>query len=137
MIQLTRRYHFSASHRLHSPAFSEEMNRETFGKCANPFGHGHNYALEITVKGPVDEHGRVVSIPDLDQVVHDKVVNALDHHDLNAEVPEFSGALIPTTENLAAVVRDRLLVAWPNGFPKLDRIRIYETRKNTFEIRNI
>lgn len=137
MIRLTRRYRFSASHRLHSPAFSEEQNRAAFGKCANPYGHGHNYGLEVSVKGPLDLRlGRVVDVSALDGVVHAAVVQPMDHRDLNTEVAEFADGFVPTTENLSLVIRDRLNAVWPSNFPKLDRIRIFETRKNTFEIQN-
>lgn len=137
MIRLTRRYRFSASHRLHSPAFSEEQNRAAFGKCANPYGHGHNYGLEISVKGPLDSRlGRVIDVSALDSVVDAAVLQPMDHRDLNTEVVEFTGGFVPTTENLSLVICDRLNAVWPSNFPKLDRIRIFETRKNTFEIQN-
>ncbi len=135
MIHLTRRYRFSASHRLHSPHLTVEQNRETFGKCDNPHGHGHNYKLEVTVAGAVDPKlGRVADLSELDRVVHAAAISALDHRNLNAELEEFSGEMVPTTENLAAVIRQRLLVNWPSSLPRLHRLRIFETRNNIFEI---
>lgn len=138
MIQLTRRYHFSASHRLHSDRLSEAANQETFGKCNNPFGHGHNYEVEVTVRGPVDDlTGRVVDVRNLDDLVQEHIVRPFDHRNLNVEVPEFQ-QLVPTTENLGVVVQKRLKEAWNTAFaaagPTLERVRIYETARNIFEL---
>lgn len=136
---LTRRYRFSASHRLASPQLSDEENRDTFGKCANPYGHGHNYVLEVSVRGPVDAvTGQVVAPAHLDGLVHDSVIRALDHRHLNSQVPEFAGELVPTTENLAVVVDRRLRTAWeqacPGGALQLHRVRLQETKNNRFEL---
>ncbi|MGE5647880.1 MAG: 6-carboxytetrahydropterin synthase [Acidobacteriota bacterium] len=134
MIRLTRRYRFSASHRLHSDALTEQANRNLYGKCNNPHGHGHNYSVEVSVRGPVDpDSGRAADIDALDALVRRTVLDAFDHRDLNSEVPEFAG-LVPTTENLAVEIRRRLLGSWPEAFPKLDRIRIDETKRNRFEL---
>jgi len=138
MIRLTRRYLFAASHRLHIPSLSEKENMDLFGKCANPYGHGHNFAVEVTVKGPLDQKlGRVVDLAALDHLVDAAIIQPMNRRDLNQDVPEFTKELVPTTENLMAVMMDRLKSVWPNNFPHLDRVRIYETRKNTFEIQNI
>ncbi len=139
MIRLTRRYRFSASHRLHANRLSDLENRAVYGKCNNPFGHGHDYVLEVSVRGPLDEKtGRVADLAALDRLVHREVVGAFDHGNLNLDVPEFAG-VVPTTENLVAVVERRLRRHWPAAFPgdwpRLDRIRIQETRRNTFEAR--
>lgn len=135
MIQLTRRYRFSASHRLHSPAMTDEENRAAFGKCDNPFGHGHNYSLEVTVAGPIDPKlGRAADLAELDRTVKQSVIEKLDHRNLNVDVPEFRGDYVPTTENLASVIRTRLLSDWPANLPRLARVRIFETRNNIFEI---
>jgi 6-pyruvoyltetrahydropterin/6-carboxytetrahydropterin synthase len=135
---VTRRYRFSASHRLHAAALSDAANRELYGKCNNPYGHGHDYVLELSVLGPVAETGRAVDLTTLDALVGCQVVSALDHCNLNTDVAEFSAG-VPTSENLAAVIRQRLEVKWdeafPNGWPKLDRLRIQETRRNFFELR--
>ena len=105
---LTRRYMFSASHRLHSDEMSEEENRTSYGKCNNPNGHGHNYTLEVTVKGAVDpKSGFVVDLKQLKDVMSREVLDALDHRFLNKEVPEFF-TKIPTTENLAIAIWQRL-----------------------------
>jgi 6-pyruvoyltetrahydropterin/6-carboxytetrahydropterin synthase len=135
VIRLTRRYRFSAAHRLHSDALTAEQNREVYGKCDNPFGHGHNYALEVTVAGPVDPKlGRAADLELLDRTVSEAVLDSLDHKNLNREIPEFSSGLVPTTENLAEVVRSRLRKHWPPDLPRLHRVRIFETRNNRFEI---
>lgn len=138
MIRLTRRYRFSASHRLHSPALTESENAELYGKCNNPHGHGHDYVLDVSVSGAPDAGtGRVVSVADLDRVVDSRVLSRLRHKDLNSEARELAGA-IPTSENLAAGIRGRLMECWedafPGGRPALDRIALRETRRNSFEI---
>jgi 6-pyruvoyltetrahydropterin/6-carboxytetrahydropterin synthase len=139
MICLTRRYRFSASHRLHTPLLSEADNRELYGKCNNPFGHGHDYTLEVSVRGPVDEAtGRVVHIDALDRLVRSQVLEPFDHRDLNAEAPVFT-QLVPTTENLAIEIRSRLEAGWasaiPGPRPSLASVRLSETRRNFFEVR--
>lgn len=129
-VHLTRRYRFSASHRLHSRELSAEENRRTYGKCNNPYGHGHNYALEVTVAGPVDPStGMVADLAGLDEFVNREVVEAFDHRYLNEEVPAFQ-QVVPTTENLCREVFRRL-----HDFPaaRLERVRIEETGANSFE----
>jgi 6-pyruvoyltetrahydropterin/6-carboxytetrahydropterin synthase len=138
MIRLTRRYRFSASHRLHARGLSEAENRELYGKCNNPYGHGHDYLLEVGVRGPVEERsGRVAEVAALDRLVGGEVIRAFDHRDLNQDVPEFA-SVVPTTENLALEVERRLRRNWsaafPGEWPRLDRIRIRETKRNIFEI---
>jgi 6-pyruvoyltetrahydropterin/6-carboxytetrahydropterin synthase len=137
VIRLTRRYRFSASHRLHAAAFSHEENRALYGKCNNPHGHGHNYVLEVSVDGPVDGTGRAARVSALDALVHREVLDAFDHRDLNTEVPVFE-RVVPTTENLAVEIHRRLAEAWsgafPGEWPKLERIRIEETKRNRFEL---
>ena len=140
MITLTKRYAFSASHRLHSPSLSDEENEQVFGKCNNPYGHGHNYFLEVSVRGPVDgQTGQAVHLPTLDRLVTSEVLSSLDHRSLNHDVVEFQGDLVPTTENLGLVIEDRLRRGWPSAFPnewpKLEKIRIEETSNNIFEVR--
>ena len=127
---LTRRYMFSASHRLHSDAMSDTENAATYGKCNNPYGHGHNYALEVTVSGQVDEAtGMVCNLVDLDGFVHSEILDRFDHENLNVR-PEFS-RLVPTTENLCTTIYDIL----QRGFTRahLERVRIEETMMNSFE----
>ena len=134
MIQLTRRYEFSASHRLHSAELDERTNQEIYGKCNNPYGHGHNYVVEVTVKGPVDPHtGLAVELGALDSIVKQTVIEPFDHRNLNEEVPEFQ-TLVPTTENVVLVIEQRLRSAWPEAFPRLEKIRIAETERNIFQV---
>ena len=137
MIRLTRRYRFSASHRLHAPALSDDVNRELYGKCNHPYGHGHDYALEVTVEGPLDERtGRICDLVSLDELVTHYIVNDFDHRNLNHEAPEFR-SVVPTSENLAIAIEERLKRVWKSGFsgewPRLSRIRLQETRRNSFE----
>ncbi len=127
---LTRRYMFSASHRLHSDEMSNEENRATYGKCNNPYGHGHNYALEVTVSGPVDEAtGMVCNLVDLDGFVHAQILERFDHQNLNT-LPEFSGR-VPTTENLCIAIFDIVKRRFHKAH--LDKVRIEETMLNSFE----
>jgi 6-pyruvoyltetrahydropterin/6-carboxytetrahydropterin synthase len=135
---VTRRYGFSASHRLYSAALSEEENRELYGKCSNPFGHGHNYVVEVSVRGPLDANtGRAVDTERLDALVRAQVVRPFDHRNLNTEVEEFS-RVVPTSENLGYAICRRLKRNWketfPGEWPKLEKIRIGETPRNIFEV---
>jgi 6-pyruvoyltetrahydropterin/6-carboxytetrahydropterin synthase len=124
MIYLTRRADFSASHYYHNPEFSEEENRRVFGKCANRNGHGHNYTLEVTVKGEIDRQtGFVVDLKELKEIMEREVIDAMDHRHLNKEVPEFA-KLIPTTENLAIAIWKRLEPKL--RVAKLHKVRLYE-----------
>ena len=133
-MRVTRRYKFSASHRLHSGRLTETENEAVYGKCNNPFGHGHNYVLEVTVRGPVDPvTGRVTALGALDEFVTEEIVSRYDHRNLNEEVEELAG-LVPTTEVVSAVIHARLDAGWPANWPALDRVRIWETRNNIFEV---
>ena len=125
MIYLTRRAEFSASHYYHSPALSPEENQRLYGKCNNPHGHGHNYVLEVTVRGEIDPRsGMVVDLKQLNEVMAREALNALDHRFLNEEVPAFYH-VIPTTENIAVEIWRML--ASKLLFCRLHRIRLYET----------
>jgi 6-pyruvoyltetrahydropterin/6-carboxytetrahydropterin synthase len=125
MVYLTRKAEFSASHYYHNPEFSAVENQRIFGKCNNPNGHGHNYVLEVTVKGEVDpQSGFVVDLKRLKETVNREVLEGLDHRFLNREVPEFLDR-IPTTENLAIVIWQRL--AAKLELARLHRVRVYET----------
>ncbi len=129
-LSLTRRYAFAASHRLFCPDWSDSENSRVFGKCANPYGHGHNYLLEVTVNGPVDpKTGMIMNLADLDKMVQTKVLDEFDHANLNEQVPEFRER-VPTTENLCRVIFDRLSAATDL---RVERIRVEETGKNSFE----
>lgn len=125
MVYLTRKAEFSASHHYHNPEFSAEENQRVFGKCSNLNGHGHNYTLEVTVKGEVDRKtGFVVDLKQLKEVMNREVVEAMDHRYLNKEVPEFKNQ-IPTTENIAIAAWKRLEKKLKVA--KLHRVRVYET----------
>ncbi|HUP02788.1 MAG TPA: 6-carboxytetrahydropterin synthase [Bryobacteraceae bacterium] len=138
MFRVTRRYRFSASHRLHAPQLSAEENRQVYGKCNNPYGHGHDYEIEVSARGPADPlTGRAVDPAALDELVRSRVIECFDRRNLNAEVPAFAQA-VPTSENLAVEICRRLRAGWrsafPGEWPRLERVRIAETPRNTFEI---
>jgi len=137
LFRLTRQYHFAASHRLHAVGLSEEENQQLYGKCNNPYGHGHNYLVDVSVQGPLDEAGRGVDIRHLDRLVKQHVLEPFADRNMNSEVPRFA-VEVPTTENLAAEICRRLKGAWsevfPGEWPKLEKIRIGETPRNIFEI---
>jgi 6-pyruvoyltetrahydropterin/6-carboxytetrahydropterin synthase len=129
-VTLTRGYHFSASHRLDCAVLSPQENRDVYGKCNNPHGHGHNYRVEVTVRGPIDQAtGMVMNMADLDAVVRGSVVERFHLANLNAD-PLFERE-VPTTENLCRTIYRLLGGSLPQG--KLDRIRIEETENNFFE----
>jgi 6-pyruvoyltetrahydropterin/6-carboxytetrahydropterin synthase len=129
-LELTRRYRFSASHRLHAAQLSEEENRRVYGKCNNPYGHGHNYVLEVSVSGPVDPAtGMIANLGDLDAFVERQVLEEFDHRNLNEDVEAFRHT-VPTAENLCkeAYTRLRRFRA-----ARLERVRLEETSLNSFE----
>jgi 6-pyruvoyltetrahydropterin/6-carboxytetrahydropterin synthase len=138
MFRVTRRYEFAASHRLHSAGLTEEENRRIYGKCNNPFGHGHNYVIEVSARGPIDgTTGRAVDTAALDSLVARDVLGPFQHRNLNEEVSSFAD-VVPTSENLAAEICRRLKQDWrtafPGEWPKLEKIRIAETPRNIFEV---
>jgi 6-pyruvoyltetrahydropterin/6-carboxytetrahydropterin synthase len=125
MVYLTRRCEFSAAHYYHNPEFTAEENRRVFGKCNNPNGHGHNYTLELTVKGEVDPRsGFVMDLRELKEILEREVMNVFDHRHLNLEVPEFRNQ-IPTTENLAIAIWKR--VEPQLRVARMHRVRVYES----------
>jgi 6-pyruvoyltetrahydropterin/6-carboxytetrahydropterin synthase len=127
---LTRRYLFSASHRLHNDHMSADENRATYGKCNNPHGHGHNYGLEVTVSGQVDPStGMICNLVDLDSCVDKEVLSRYDLENLNTR-QEFS-VTVPTTENLCIQIFDILQRSFPHAH--LERVRLEETMMNSFE----
>ena len=127
---LTRRYMFSASHRLHSDNMSDAENAATYGKCNNPYGHGHNYVLEVTVSGPVnDQTGMVCNLMDLDGFVQHEILDHFDHQNLNT-LPEFAKS-VPTTENLCIAIYDILQRGFRHAH--LEKVRFEETMMNSFE----
>jgi 6-pyruvoyltetrahydropterin/6-carboxytetrahydropterin synthase len=133
-LHLTRRYRFSASHRLHSAQLGEEENKRIYGKCNNPYGHGHNYVVEVAISGPVDRAtGMIANLSDLDAFVEREVIEPFDHTYLNEEVAAFRES-VPTTENLCIEIFNRLR-HFPREFhrAKLERVRVEETGLNSFE----
>ncbi len=127
---LTRRYMISASHRLHSDEMTEAENQATYGKCNNPYGHGHNYNIEVTVSGPVDEQtGMVCNLVDLDGFVGREILERFDHQNLKL-LAEFAEA-VPTTENLCIAIYEIMKRAFREAH--LERVRIEETMMNSFE----
>ena len=129
-IHLTRRYRFAASNRLHSAQLGEEENKRVYGKCNNPYGHGHNYVDEVAVSGAVNPAtGMIANLADLDAFVEREVIEPFDHTFLNEEIPEFREH-VPTTENICIEIFNRL-----REFPraKLERVRVEETSLNSFE----
>lgn len=138
MFRVTRRYRFAASHRLHAAGLTDGENRRLYGKCNHPYGHGHNYVVEVSARGPADETGRAADLGLLDALVRRHVVAEFDRRDLNSEVERFARE-VPTSENLAREVCRRLKENWSEVFggewPKLEKVRVGETRKNIFEIR--
>lgn len=137
-VRLGRRYRFSASHRLNTDLLSAERNREVFGKCNNPYGHGHDYVMEIVLAGEVDPAaGRLVPLDMLDHFVRRVWLDQVDRRNLNLDLAEFA-AIVPTTENLALVAARRLSEAWPHWFGgrsvRLEKVRIWETPNNIFEV---
>jgi 6-pyruvoyltetrahydropterin/6-carboxytetrahydropterin synthase len=127
---LNRRYMFSASHRLHNDRLSDSENRDLYGKCNNPYGHGHNYTLEVCVSGQVDpQTGMVCNLVDLDGCVQRTVLDSYDHQNLNC-LPEFRDK-VPTTENLCVHVFDILKREF--RLAHLERVKLDETMMNSFE----
>jgi 6-pyruvoyltetrahydropterin/6-carboxytetrahydropterin synthase len=138
MIEVTRRYRFSASHRLHAPQLTEEENRRLYGKCNNAYGHGHNYELGVSASGPLDAcTGRVLDTRVLDGLVRRHVLDVLDHRNLNQDIEAFR-AVVPTSENLGLEISRRLKGNWreafPGEWPRLEKIYIAETPRNIFEV---
>lgn len=127
--ELTRRVAFAAAHRYYRPEWSEARNREVFGACANPHGHGHNYTLEATVAGEIDpQTGFAVDLGAVDAALRAAVVDPLDHQHINHVVPEFGdGGMVPTTENLLVWAWPRVAKRLPDG-ARLVRLRLREDR---------
>jgi 6-pyruvoyltetrahydropterin/6-carboxytetrahydropterin synthase len=137
MVYLTRRYRFCASHRLHNEALPDDANLRIYGKCDSPFGHGHNYVLEVTVEGPIDqETGMVYDLVALDHLVEKEVLERFDHTNLNLDVENFRYR-VPTTENVCAeifhLLEDKVDGGGPLHAAQLARVRLEETNWNSFE----
>jgi 6-pyruvoyltetrahydropterin/6-carboxytetrahydropterin synthase len=132
MVRLSQKFEFSATHRLHNPALNDEANRQTFGKCNNPHGHGHNYEVQVTIAGTPDANGLVMDIPCFERLVAETVIDRLDHKNLNVEVPEFRET-IPSVENIARVIYSLLKPKFVSGTCKLASVTVWETPKTCCE----
>ena len=137
IVYLTRRYRFCASHRLHNEALSDDANLRIYGKCDSAFGHGHNYVLEVTVKGPIDQQtGMVFDLGVLDGMVDKEVLERFDHTNLNLDVENFRSR-VPTTENVCVeifhLLEDKVQGSGPLRAARLARVRLEETNSNSFE----
>lgn len=128
MVKLTQTFEFAAGHRLHNPDLSAEENHRMFGKCNNPYGHGHNYVVAVTVAGEPNSAGVVMDLNDLEAIVDETVVDDFDHKNLNVEIAEFQ-ELIPSVEHIAKVVYDRLKAV----LPLLEKVCVWETPKTWCE----
>jgi 6-pyruvoyltetrahydropterin/6-carboxytetrahydropterin synthase len=130
---VTARLTFSAAHRLHNPNRDAEWNRQTYDKCDNPRGHGHNYALEVSVRGPIDpETGMVIDLKRLKDIMRERVIDRVDHTNLNEDV-DFLKDVIPTAENLARCFWQQLAPAIPQG--ELYEVLLQETERNSVRYR--
>lgn len=128
-VEITRREEFSASHRLHDPTLSDERNRELYGICNNPNGHGHNYELEATVRGEVPATGMVMNLTDLMRILRERVLPQVDHKHLNHDVPFLQG-VIPTAENVAIALWEQIEPQVRRYGCRLHRIRLFESRNS-------
>jgi 6-pyruvoyltetrahydropterin/6-carboxytetrahydropterin synthase len=131
-MRLTRRYRFAASHRLNTAALTTEENARLYGKCNNPYGHGHDYILDVSVEGEIDAAGQIVERGALDALVQEQVLARVDHRNLNSDLPELHGQ-VATTENLASTIEAMLQRQWTLP-ARLARVRISETARNSFEL---
>jgi len=128
VVYITRKAHFSAAHRLHSDLLDDKQNEKLYGLCNNPYGHGHNYDLEITIKGEPDPvTGMVMDLKDLKDIINKEVVDKMDHKHLNFDV-DFMKGIVPTAENIAVVIWNRLKEKIKGG--ELFEVKLYETPRN-------
>lgn len=127
---LRQKYEFSASHRLHVPSLSDERNRELFGKCNHPSGHGHNYTVQVSVRCEIDARGHALSVSRLDEVVDEALISRLDHKHLNLDVPVFA-TINPSVENIAKVAWEMLEPALRTEGVTLDEVTVWETEKTS------
>ena len=132
VVRATRRVHFCAAHRLHRAEWSEERNAEVFGDCSNPNWHGHNYDLDVTVEGPVDpQTGFVMDLKALKELLEERILADVDHRNLNLEVG-WLGGVVPSTENVAVAIWDRMAGAMPEGV-RLVKVVLHETPRHWVE----
>ena len=128
VVYITRKAHFSAAHRLHSDLLDDKQNEQLYGLCNNPYGHGHNYDLEITIKGEPDPvTGMVMDLKELKDIINEEVIDRMDHKHLNLDV-DFMKGIVPTAENIAVVIWNRLKEKINKG--ELYEVKVYETPRN-------
>ena len=131
IVTVTRRLRFNAAHRVHNPSLSDEENRDLFGKCNNPNWHGHNYVLEVSVRGPIDERsGYVIDLGRLKSIVQREVIDRVDHRNMNVDV-DFMRGINPTAENIIVACWRALVPVVAPG--RLARLRLWETENNHVE----
>jgi 6-pyruvoyltetrahydropterin/6-carboxytetrahydropterin synthase len=129
---LTKRMTFCAGHRLFNPKFSDERNREVFGDCANPSGHGHNYVLEVTISGEIDEAtGMIINLKEMKRIIEAEIISKVDHRNLNIDV-DFMRGIIPTTENFARKIWEILDKSFRGKL--LDKVILWESESNKIEV---
>jgi 6-pyruvoyltetrahydropterin/6-carboxytetrahydropterin synthase len=127
-VYVTRQMHFNAAHRLHTDVLTEAENEKTYGLCNNPMGHGHNYELEITIKGEPDPvTGMVIDLKELKEIVQRVIIDCVDHKHLNFDV-DFMRGIVPTAENIVIAFWQQLVDKLPNG--TLHELKLYETPRN-------
>lgn len=136
VVYVTRVESFSACHRLHCKSLSDKENKALFGKCNNPNGHGHNYKVEVTVRGPVDaKTGMVINITDLKTIINTAIMDVMDHKNLDLDVPEFRDTeLVSTTENVVYVIYESIRKQLPSHV-HLYEVKVHETEKNIMSYR--
>jgi len=128
-LSITRKEHFNSAHRLHNPKWSDEKNANFYGKCNNPNYHGHNYNLEVTISGELnDNSGYLIDMKVLSNIITEEVLNPFDHKNLNLDVEDFKN-LIPTAENIAIVIYNKLIKRIDNKYNI--KIKLYETERNS------
>jgi 6-pyruvoyltetrahydropterin/6-carboxytetrahydropterin synthase len=132
MVRLSQRFEFAASHRLHNPALSAEDNARTFGKCNNPHGHGHNYELQVTLRGVPHPNGELMHVPAMERVVAENVIDRFDHKNLNVELEEFRD-VVPSVENIAKVIYEILEPKFGEQGATLASVTVWETPKTWCE----
>ena len=132
MVRLSQKFEFSATHRLHNPALSDEENCRTYGKCNNPHGHGHNYEVQVTLKGMPGRSGVLVDVPAFERIVAAAVIDRFDHKNLNVELPEFR-ELIPSVENIAMTIYRLLKPKFADAGAALASVTVWETPKTWCE----
>ena len=136
MIYIVRKEHFNAAHKLYNPEWSKDKNMSEFGVCSNENWHGHNYEIEVTVKGKINpESGMLVNLKDLSKIMKEEIIDKVDHKNLNLDVPFLEG-IITTTENVTIKfweILDAKIKSLDNSECRLHKIRVYETPRNFVE----